>query len=226
MNDQKPIQYYSGPLHTRLYRLRTTCSENDPSSTIEPLLKAVFYYPPTLALTEIKMLRTELETASLNIEKNLRTLTRFNIFSQQDEPYSDGEVDICRRSLWTELNAYEEALTKLEEDLQGKLISNSDDKIPTTFTVDELAYLFRLLHEEGKIPTATRVALYDKVRHTFTSIESKDIGGKYIKRKFESPDSKTIKEMEVFLQQLQTRIRQHKKNGVVNPGKKTKSSKP
>jgi hypothetical protein len=79
-------------------------------------------------------------------------------------------------------------------------------KIETTFTVPELALLFRLLNDSMKLKPDNKIDLYRMVARNFTSKRRDNLSVDSIKNNYENPDPKAKSNIEELLKQMQRRL--------------------
>ena len=74
--------------------------------------------------------------------------------------------------------------------LQNNLQPNQ--KLKSTLTVKEIAYLFRALHDEGIIESRQKTDLFNFIAENFSSKQKDEISANSIKNAFDTPDYNAI----------------------------------
>lgn len=223
MSNAQSIRKYTARLHERLYELKAEYTGVDPQSIIAPLLQTVFEHDPQMVLEEVKSLLLKVAALTKSLDKTVPQY-QLRIPGESPKAYTAAELDRIKNALSQELHYYRDALESIENGLDlTATIEDPDRKIATKFSVDTLAYFFRLLVDEGlvvKLRPNTR--LYEKIGSTFSTKEASNISPKSIKNKYTDPDQNTLDDMVTILQHLQTLARQYQQKGVKDTSKKKK----
>ena len=99
---------------------------------------------------------------------------------------------------------------KLSE-IQTKLFpgsppSKSLKKVNTSYTLEELAFLFNLFEKEGLIIHKPRTDIYRLISSCFTTPQRKNISERSLKNKYNNPSNKTIISIHAKLANLVSRL--------------------
>jgi hypothetical protein len=222
MTNAHSIRKFSGRLHERLHELRTTYTKVVPEYIIEPFLRAVFEQDPAIVFKEVKSLLLEVESLAESLNDIVQQY-QLEIPGENPIAYVQSELDGFKKEISEELGYYQSKLESIENGLDVTPTEDADRKIPTKFSVDTLAYFFRLLVDTDLVvQDKPKKRLYEKISANFITKEATEISPDSIKNRFGNPDQKTLDDMVAILQHLQTKAHQYQRNGVKNTKDKKK----
>lgn len=214
MTKAQSVRAYTARLHERLYELSTTYTGIDPESVIEPFIQTVFSQDPEEVLKEVKSLLSNIKRLADSLDD---VVLQYQIRIPGEKPISrtKAELNGVKDDVFKELGYYTSQLKSVESQLGPAAAVELDTKITTTFSVDTLAYFFRLLVDaEQVVQGKPKNRLYEKISTNFITKGATKISPDSVKNRFRNPDQKTLDDMVTLLQRLQTIAHQNQRNGV------------